>query len=305
MKHFLYQIMAALISLCLFCSFLPDTYAADITLVIDGKRVASETAPEVRNGVTFVPLRVVSEYLGADVDWFEGVVRITNYTQTPKVKRQSFEIGGYAIWTEYAIRLIPGESVAHIDYNGSLSGKGAERPELFDSDEETELLAAPFIKEGRVMVPLRFIAERMSCLVEYQAGRITITPQQVLSIDGERVWYLMLGEEYITQRRVLISDTIKMITESRREAVAAPVRTKAVTSVLNFGNEGRQVMVSWQFCIPEDVNGDKQPFGVLYLHDVLHDAWYEADPLVFDGYFQQGPYLYSVLTLPDYDFEEL
>jgi hypothetical protein len=45
------------------------TYAANIQIKVDGVAVASDMAPETRNNSTMVPLRVISENLGAKVNW--------------------------------------------------------------------------------------------------------------------------------------------------------------------------------------------------------------------------------------------
>jgi hypothetical protein len=44
---------------------------------VDGKRVALDVAPVITNGVTMVPLRFVSETMGADVMWDAGTKTIT------------------------------------------------------------------------------------------------------------------------------------------------------------------------------------------------------------------------------------
>lgn len=304
MNKCLYKIFFPLVSICLFCCLFTGSYATNITLIINEKTVSSEVLPEEHNGVTFVPLRVVSEYLGADVDWFDGAVSIQNYTQNPKIRQQQFSNGAIAIWTESSINLIPGQRKATVGYNGQISG-GEVNPKLWDDVDEIELLAAPYLKEGRVMVPLRFIAERMGCLVDYQNGRITIESQQVLTIDEEQVANMLLENNYITKRKDLISDTIKMIEDSRKENISAPSSVKSITPIFNFRNQTETVVASWQFCVPDNISGDEQPFSVLYLHDVLHNIWYNADPLIFDSYFQEGPYLYSHFVPPYYDFEKL
>lgn len=50
-----------------------------IKLIIDGRNIAASAAPMIRNDRTLVPLRVVSEELGADVTWngVDGTVNIT------------------------------------------------------------------------------------------------------------------------------------------------------------------------------------------------------------------------------------
>ena len=53
-----------------------------IKIYIDGKVIATDTAPVIINDRTMVPIRVISESLGMDVDW-DGVSRIV-YITTPE-----------------------------------------------------------------------------------------------------------------------------------------------------------------------------------------------------------------------------
>lgn len=43
--------------------------AQALTLIIKGEKVQSDVAPKIENGRTYVPLRVVSDYLGEDIAW--------------------------------------------------------------------------------------------------------------------------------------------------------------------------------------------------------------------------------------------
>ncbi len=45
------------------------TYAADMQIKVDGVAVSSDVKPEIKNKRTMVPLRVISESLGATVEW--------------------------------------------------------------------------------------------------------------------------------------------------------------------------------------------------------------------------------------------
>ena len=61
-----------LLAFFLFQCFLPrGAKAGELKLVIDGRRIEAEPAPFLEGGRTLVPVRLVSEELGADVDWDE------------------------------------------------------------------------------------------------------------------------------------------------------------------------------------------------------------------------------------------
>ncbi|MBQ2967160.1 MAG: copper amine oxidase N-terminal domain-containing protein [Clostridia bacterium] len=146
---------AFLLVLVLICSVLPvwaqETAPAglveiqfcvgDSTLLINGNEVAVETPYVVGDGVTLVPLRVITEAFGAEVGWIEE-------TQTITLKYPGVEIV-----------LQIGNPIAEV--NGVA---------------ET-LLAAPELPNSSTMVPLRFISETFGATVAYDEAteRITVT----------------------------------------------------------------------------------------------------------------------------------
>lgn len=94
--------------------------------------IRSDVEPQLRNGRTFVPLRVISEQLDARVDW--QPVNRTVMIQRPQQPTITLTIGA-------AAALVNGRTIT--------------------------LDAAPFIIQGRTMVPLRFIAEQYGVPVAY------------------------------------------------------------------------------------------------------------------------------------------
>lgn len=75
------------------------SFAADpIKIVIDDKEVKSDVAPVVENGRTLVPLRVVSETLGADVVWTqatkEATIKTASYTVVFQQDSSAYTVNG-------------------------------------------------------------------------------------------------------------------------------------------------------------------------------------------------------------------
>nr|WP_238933451.1 stalk domain-containing protein [Brevibacillus choshinensis] len=70
MKRRLYPLLLSLLVLL----FIPGWAAASsakeepVNLMIGGQAVTPEVPPEIKNGRTLVPVRVIAEGLGADVD---------------------------------------------------------------------------------------------------------------------------------------------------------------------------------------------------------------------------------------------
>jgi len=124
--------------LCTFGSFYVNA-ANQISLVIDGKTVQSDVAPVVQNGRTLVPLRVISESLGAAVAWDQNTQMVTINTAAYNI---IFTIGS----TTYSV-------------NG----------------ENKTLEAAPVIIDGRTMVPIRAISDAIGADVNYDSAKNVAT----------------------------------------------------------------------------------------------------------------------------------
>ncbi|MCE5192352.1 MAG: copper amine oxidase N-terminal domain-containing protein, partial [Candidatus Cryosericum sp.] len=114
------------------------TVGADIVSV-NGKATSIDAAPEIVNSRTFVPIRFISETFGATVEWLAETQGIT------------ITLG------DSTIGLQIGNATAVIDGN------------------IISLPAAPYIKNGRTMVPLRVISEAFGGDVVWDAALRTIT----------------------------------------------------------------------------------------------------------------------------------
>lgn len=99
--------------------------------LINGSTIKLDVAPTIKSGTTMVPLRFISEQLGATVEWEAKTKKIT-YTQGKQV-----------------IELWIGKTTANV--NG----------------QEVVLLKAPYITDGRTLVPLRFVIENLGGTIQW------------------------------------------------------------------------------------------------------------------------------------------
>jgi hypothetical protein len=124
----------------------PESHRTVITLtidsaiaVVDGGPVALDAPAEITASRTFVPIRFIAEAFGADVQWLAAskgiVIRLGSHT----------------------IGLQVGEQTAVVD--------GIRGP----------LDAVPYIRNGRTMVPLRFISEALGSSVVWDPATKTAT----------------------------------------------------------------------------------------------------------------------------------
>jgi len=108
-------------------------------MTVNGKAVQIDAPAEIMNGRTFLPLRAISEALGATVEWIAETQGIT------------VTLG------DNTIGLQVGNTSAVV--NGTVM----------------TLDAAPYIKNGRTMVPFRVIAEGLGAVVTWDPDLKTVT----------------------------------------------------------------------------------------------------------------------------------
>lgn len=131
----------------------------DIGVYLDGTAVAFPDAkPYISNDRTFVPIRFVSEQLGASVNW-------NSDTEEVIINRD-----------DDSIKLVIGST--EVIKNGVLSSMDT----------------VPVIAEGRTMVPLRFVSEQLDAAVNWDAlnNSVLITtakPNTVYTVkEGDSLW---------------------------------------------------------------------------------------------------------------------
>lgn len=106
-------------------------WASPISLRMNNQLIAPTVAPFEQDGTTLVPLRIVSENLGAKVDWNSKTKTIT------------------IIYKDKEMILTVGSKTAQV--NGTIK----------------TLSLAPQIKEFTTMVPIRFVSENLGCAVNW------------------------------------------------------------------------------------------------------------------------------------------
>ena len=157
MKKFLQVFIAVFVVLMLSCTIVTANddkveisfCVGDATLMINGSEVTVEKPYVVGEGVTLVPIRVITEAFGAKVDWIEE-------TQTVTLDYPDVNI------------------VIQIDNPiAEVNGKA-----------ETLLAAPQLTDSGYTMIPLRFISENFGAEVTYDEATEKITVIKENSGDG-------------------------------------------------------------------------------------------------------------------------
>jgi phosphate transport system substrate-binding protein len=121
--------------------------ASAIAIQIDGQTVSSDTAPYVENGTTFVPVRVITEYLGADVVWDGGVkatVKTAGYTVVFTIGSKNYTVNGVTKALDVTVKAI----------------------------------------NNRTMIPLRALSEAIGADIEYNAATNTAIVNYFTTMTG-------------------------------------------------------------------------------------------------------------------------
>ena len=136
---------------------LPKPAAAEepeIAIVVKGKKIASDTPPQLIDGHVLVPIRVIGEALGAKVSWASA-------SRTVTVRK----------WSDQAALTV-------------------DRPDAFlksDGSYTVRLDAPPRMVGQRVMVPLRFLSQFFGYQVRWDHRRVEI--ESSLSAGDRDVLY--------------------------------------------------------------------------------------------------------------------
>jgi len=141
MKKRFISVLAVAVMLLVAIPAFGDTY---VDLVHNGEAIEFDSRPVIANDRTMVPVRFVTEKLGAEVGWDaeEREVSINHYGDSMilKIDRSYAQINGKAV----------------------------------------ALDSPPFIKEDRTMVPLRFISENFGAAVSWDPDTYTASIQRNL-----------------------------------------------------------------------------------------------------------------------------
>lgn len=169
MKKFKWMVVFTLILSIMIAT--PCLAAGPPKIVIDGNVVYSDVPPTIVNGTTMVPVRVIPEYFGWNVEWKD----ISQKVDPP------LAIITFPIDPDIEIVFILDYHKASIDY---WRDRHTESP---DYETESYELAQPMtIINNRAMVPVRFFAEAFDMAINWDAqlNQVTVSTKQSYSSPG-------------------------------------------------------------------------------------------------------------------------
>lgn len=116
-----------------------------ITIKIDGKQIASDVEPQLIQNRTLVPIRVITETMGADVKWLQESHTVEIVSPFQKFMNHYVEEGMYIKQAEEILPLFKEGKAIILDVRG------------------TQLRGVSYIK-GSVFVPLPQLLDKMDQL---------------------------------------------------------------------------------------------------------------------------------------------
>lgn len=144
--------------------------AEDISIEIKNKKLQTDNAPIIVQGRVLVPLRAVSESLGASIEW-----------------KQQQKTAIVTKWSKRASLTI-GKKIALVE--NSAAG------EIFDVPLDVTVRTI----DNRVYVPLRFISQQLGYKVDYKNNTVTIK-----SPLSENYFAKLYSGDLSTSRQIAIS----------------------------------------------------------------------------------------------------
>lgn len=136
----------------------------DIKIFLNSNELKVSVNPVIVNGTTLVPMRNVFETLGLIIEWNDETQTVTGISD------------------QTTIKLTVGNKTAYVN--------GVER----------ELLVAPRIINGSVMVPIRFVSETTGCEVNWDSKTKTI---EIYSQENKGPLYIVPGEGFYEEYTLL------------------------------------------------------------------------------------------------------
>jgi len=152
MKKILVTLLSVVLAITCFATV---SFAADVSVKLDGETLAFEQPPVIIEGRTLVPLRAIFEALGASVEWDDATKTVTSSKG------------------DVTIKLTIGSNV------------------LYKNDAGVELdVPAQIVGAGYTMVPARAIAEAYGVVVDWDDATKTVlltSPAEPEAPAGEKV----------------------------------------------------------------------------------------------------------------------
>lgn len=262
------KVMAAFMLSTIVLTSSVNTFAATMnaSIFVQGKEVKMDVAPELQKSVTYVPLSFIAKELNAKVNWASPVVTVEKDGLTIKLDTK----------------------------NNTITANGYERDYY---EEESQ----PYITQGRVMVPLRFLSQVFGSKVDYQkdaSGKATIkltsaTPLKIGDVECPVMNSIAYGFMGHKTEQLRDNETIRNVYELINKAKANETTAPAVYDIGIAGGvlDAEEAFTGDADLIFVDAKGNEVAHYEIYhhmtqgmsdftsylVHDAKENKWYKID----------------------------
>ncbi len=248
---------ASVVLLCMLVTLIPGelAHAAPAAkLFLDGQPLTSDVPPTIVNNRTLVPLRVIMEALGANVNWISNaqpiLIRKGNTEIQVQVGKTQAKINNEAIKLDVAPQIIQNRALVPIRFIGESLGAGIWWDPATRSVHITsptgQLEPAELLQEAGVVTGLKFQSTRP----------MEVTPLE-LSADGRQatvVVHNVVAEP--SAQQIINSDLLGYVVEpiddsSARISLTFGERAPFLLPQATLSSNGQALTFSWPLTLKE------------------------------------------------------
>ena len=162
-KRITFCAITALVMIVLVGPVITNANTEDIRVFLDGEILAFDVPPQIINGRTMVPFRVIFEALGASVEWEEEFQQIS--------ARENFGRGLVSVH----LTIGQGEMFVETRVDNSNVPMGVAITGLYSTTERVALDIPPQIVDNRTLVPLRSVSQSLGAEVDWCGDSRVVT----------------------------------------------------------------------------------------------------------------------------------
>lgn len=158
--------------------------SGQVTLNYNGKNLPSDVPPVIKSGRTLVPVRVISEALGADVNWDSTLQEIT-ITKNDKViklminNKQVLQNGQKLTDLDVPAQIVSGRTVVPVRFVSE--ALGAE----VGWDDKTQTVSVTFEEKRDGMTPEELMLKSNEAMTQKNSYKFKGTADMVVNMEGQ------------------------------------------------------------------------------------------------------------------------
>lgn len=179
------KIVSLSLVLMMLISLVPNSIYAEeqpIKLIINGQEIQTNSSPIIENNRTLVPIRVIAENFGCNVDWYEDSKSIL--ISKLSVNTANFKNFKDSTYMQYFFLLVIGEKYVFVpdiyyinerfNQQVDFGYSGISNNNVVKNTDKIPIDVAPKIINGTTYVPIRVISKQLGLNVNWDDTTRTV-----------------------------------------------------------------------------------------------------------------------------------